>query len=247
VFGHFQPQPSLRGLGGKVDIDIHGVRVFRVRADDGAREDYVANYVGFEWLFFPAARARIRAEDPHVVRCEATNLLAEIAHVRGTDGMGIKGSVYRVETDHTRTPLCDVSGRLDARIEATPRSGASASKKQKEASIVVYDAEVASMDEIESVVSDIAFDLVEDARGSHAVWGGVTSALLAKPPRWDDARRGKRAVEAAERARRSEEKTQSTGKRAPRYFEYDRGKGTWVLRADLLEKNEEPRPAPAWE
>ena len=264
AFGHFRPRPSLRGFpfAGKVRVDIEGTRTFRVpveatsggrggrdgreRDDAGAFEDYVTNYVGFEWLFFPAPRARTRAGETHVVRCDATGLVAEIEH-GGSRGTAVVGTVFSTREASSsandrrtrrETPLYALRGDVDSRVVAA-RVNPDANRE----TFVVYDAETAAVREASGVGHDVAFDLdpTIDPRGSHAVWRGVARAMRAEPsPAWDAARRAKSRVEADERVARSARSVAFE----PRFFERDEPRDTWVLRADIAARGAEPRRAP---
>ena len=228
------------------------------RAGGLRHEDYVTNYVGFEWLFFPTPRARTRAGQAHVVRCDRTGLVAEIEH-RGSKGTEIIGTVYGTQVRHTgddflaagpgektkreelKTALYALRGRVDGRVVATATSPASPNVTEP---FVVYDAVVAAHHEATSVAFDVAFDFdtAIDPKGSRATWRAVANAMRAKPaPAWDAARRAKLRVEAEERAARAAPGFNFE----PRFFERERSTGAWVLRADVAE--EEPRRAPLGE
>ena len=267
AFGHFRPKPSLRGFpfAGKVHIDVEGTRVFRVPIDTNesssgsspkrgtgldAFEDYVTNYVGFEWLFFPTPRARTRAGEAHVVRCDATGLVAEIEHC-GSRGTAVRGTVFSVTKKndavvnggdgcHDKTPLYSLRGDVSSRVVAA--RVADDDEKKNDASFVVYDAKTSAVREATSVGFDAAFDLDPfiDPRGSRATWRAVTDAMGEAPPSWDAARRAKRRVEADERAARAAR----TAAHEPRLFERDEARDTWVLRADVAAAGTEPRRAP---
>ena len=304
AFGHFRPRPSLRGFpfAGKVHIDIEGTRTFRVVVNDGCDshkhgagssrggeggrvndvffEDYVVNYVGFEWLFFPAPRARTRAGETHVVRCARTGLVAEIEHTGGGSGSEVRGTVYeetKEEHGETRLDAVDVDGALlqnsdgsDQKLVRSARSLKKTRAKDKEKkntstgtplfairgavdarvvatclntneTFVLYDADVAALREAQSVVQDVAFDLDKntDPRGSFSVWRSVTRLMREK--KWDDARRAKSRVEAAERRKRAARDFVFE----PRFFERDEVRDTWVLRADAEQEEGEPRRAPS--
>lgn len=302
AFGHFRPRPSLRGFpfAGKVHIDIEGTRTFRVVVNDGCDshkhgagssrggeggrvndvffEDYVVNYVGFEWLFFPAPRARTRAGETHVVRCARTGLVADIEHTGGGSGSEVRGTVYE-EPPHgvTRFDAVDVDGVLlqnsdgsDQKLVRSARSLKKTRAKDKEKkntstgtplfairgavdarvvatclntneTFVLYDADVAALREAQSVVRDVAFDLDAnvDPRGSFSVWRSVTRLMREK--KWDDARRAKSRVEAAERIKRAARDFVFE----PRFFERDEVRDTWVLHADAEQEEGEPRRAPS--
>jgi hypothetical protein len=285
AFGHFRPRPSLRGFpfAGKVHIDIEGTRTFRVPIREcrvetsggsvlegpgsipsggdaatraGFHEDYVTNYVGFEWLFFPTPRARTRAGQAHVVRCDRTGLVAEIEH-RGSKGTEIIGTVYgprvragddfsfaaaageKKKREEGKTALYALRGRVDGRVTATATEAS-----RNVPPFVVYDAVLAAHHEASSVAFDVAFDFdtAIDPKGSRATWRAVASAMRAKPaPAWDAARRAKLRVEAEERAARAAPGFNFE----PRFFERERSTGAWVLRADVAA--EEPRHAPLGE
>lgn len=267
-------------FAGKVHIDIEGTRTFRVPTREcrvetletsgvgsvlepgsspsggdaatraGFHEDYVTNYVGFEWLFFPTPRARTRAGQAHVVRCDRTGLVAEIEH-RGSKGTEIIGTVYgtRVRAgddddfrgdakkrEEKKTALYSLCGRVDGRVTATATEAS-----PNVPPFVVYDAVLAANREASNVAFDVAFDFdtAIDPRGSRATWRAVTDAMRAKPaPAWDAARRAKLRVEADERAARAAPGFTFE----PRFFERERSTGAWVLRADVAA--EEPRRAP---
>ena len=204
VTGHFRPKPKLSRIG-VVDVDIEGVRVFEVRVDatssinsnsnvnsnhvnsNHVMEQYVSNFVGFEWHFFPAMRAKIQTQVAHFVKCDTTQLIAEVRHEKGSKrGYGITGSVRRLDETgvvSTGVALITIAGRIDGRVVATDTD-----TKQ---SFVIYDADVSAHREATTVRSDIAFDLVHDEKGTSRVWGHVVEAMCGVPPRWDDAREGK--------------------------------------------------------
>jgi hypothetical protein len=147
-----------------VHIDIEGTRTFRVVVNDGCDshkhgagssrggeggrpndvffEDYVVNYVGFEWLFFPAPRARTRAGETHKVRCARTGLVAEIEHTGGGSGSEVRGTVYEeTKEEHgvTRLDAVDVDGALlqnsdgsDQKLVRSARSLKKTRAKEKE-------------------------------------------------------------------------------------------------------------------
>ena len=267
-------------FAGKVHIDIEGTRTFRVPTREcrvetletsgvgsvlepgsspsggdaatraGFHEDYVTNYVGFEWLFFPTPRARTRAGQTQYVLCDRTGLVAEIEH-RGSKGTEIIGTVYgtRVRAgddddfrgdakkrEEQKTALYSLRGRVDGRVTATATEAS-----PNVPPFVVYDAVLAANREASNVAFDVAFDFdtAIDPRGSRATWRAVTDAMRAKPaPAWDAARRAKLRVEADERAARAAPGFTFE----PRFFERERSTGAWVLRADVAA--EEPRRAP---
>ena len=218
----------------------------------GFHEDYVTNYVGFEWLFFPTPRARTRAGQAHVVRCDRTGLVAEIEH-RGSKGTEIIGTVYGTRVRHTgddddfrgdakkreeeKTALYSLRGRVDGRVTATATE---ASPNVPPTPFVVYDAVCAAHREASNVAFDVAFDFntAIDPRGSRVTWRAVADAMRAKPaPAWDAApRQAPRGGGRARRARRAGLAFE------PRFFERERSTGAWVLRADVAA--EEPRRAP---
>jgi hypothetical protein len=133
----------------------------------------------------------------------------------------------------TGTPLFAIRGAVDARVVATCLN--------TNETFVLYDADVAALREAQSVVQDVAFDLDAnvDPRGSFSVWRSVTRLMREK--KWDDARRAKSRVEAAERRKRAARDFVFE----PRFFERDEVRDTWVLRADAEQEEGEPRRAPS--
>lgn len=264
VVGHFCPRPKLKKLG-RVDVDIEGVRVFEVRVDAESKstqvdaatstpgssgltkcpyekysyEKYVSNFVGFEWHFFPTMRAKVQTGMPHFIRCTETQLVVQVEHVKGSKkGYGVVGSVRRLSSDGvaaTGDPLFTIAGSIDGRVVATDVTS-------KE-SFILYDADVAAMHEASHVTHDCAFDLLHDSKGTSVVWGSVVSAMSASPPKWDDAREGKKKVERSERRVRAQ-RVKNRNPFTPKFFEPDEASKTWQLRREVIQKGEEPRGAP---
>lgn len=295
AFGHFRPRPSLRGFpfAGKVHIDIEGTRTFRVfvherdsrtlgagsslgeNGGDGdvVVEDYVSNYVGFEWLFFPAPRARTRAGETHVVRCARTGLVAQIEHIGGGSGSEVRGTVYEEPTRETLHAV-DVDGRHDDasdRVAASARRNKTQTRKTKEKEkknslgtpLFAIGGAVNARVVATCLRTNETFVLydadVAAVREAESVAKDVAFDLDT-----DTDPRGSfsvwRFVTSAMRekkwddARRGKTRVEADERRKraardfvfePRFFERDETRDTWVLRADVASRSGEPRRAPS--
>lgn len=295
AFGHFRPRPSLRGFpfAGKVHIDIEGTRTFRVfvherdsrtlgagssRGENGGDgdvvvEDYVSNYVGFEWLFFPAPRARTRPGETHVVRCARTKLVAQIEHIGGGSGSEVRGTVYEEHGDETLHAV-DVDGRHDDasdRVAASARRNKTQTRKTKEKEkknslgtpLFAIGGAVNARVVATCLRTNETFVLydadVAAVREAESVANDVAFDLdTDTDPRgsfsvWRRVTRAMRELKWDD-ARRGKTRVEADERRKraardfvfePRFFERDETRDTWVLRADVASRSGEPRRAPS--
>ena len=185
-------------------------------------------------------RGTVYEEPPHgVTRFNAVDVDGALLHDDGSNQKLVKNARRKKtrakEKKNTSkgTPLFAIRGAVDARVVATCLN--------TNETFVLYDADVAALREAQSVVQDVAFDLDAnvDPRGSFSVWRSVTRLMREK--KWDDARRAKSRVEAAERRKRAARDFVFE----PRFFERDEVRDTWVLRADAEQEEGEPRRAPS--
>jgi hypothetical protein len=202
VEGEVRPKPHL--VGAHIEVELEGeARITLLDRD----ETYVSELPSFEWRFVPRWHSRMTRKRTWTIRCEKTGLRGEFAYGAKC---GVRGVVYDTQSG---ARACEIDGRYDGRVVA---------KKVSSGDVVArYDLEDAKGFRGQIV----RHTNLADERDTEVVWQETFKAM--DENRWDDARRAKKRVEAAERETRAARLARGETFE-PRFFSFDARLGRWI-------------------